>query len=211
MIAYLFQVSTGNLLAILSRHYQDLTCLRFTDDSSHFISGGKDNLALVWSLARYSPLSLTHPPYRSQDIAFLTASVCYSMFGLLTLDHLIWMVCKVIYYCTAYQIWEVQVFYCPMHITTQGQTGHWNSSDRIYVMPGCFALNCMCTLHMVFSDLSFNSQQKPDNEPFFWIRCVKRLKHVGQGIPRTRIEKDLHKSWMKLNCDENCFAFLSRH
>ncbi|XP_036597378.1 WD repeat-containing protein 18 [Trichosurus vulpecula] len=47
---YLWEVSTGNLLAILNRHYQDLSCLTFTDDSSHFLSGGKDCLALVWSL-----------------------------------------------------------------------------------------------------------------------------------------------------------------
>ncbi|KFV10717.1 WD repeat-containing protein 18, partial [Tauraco erythrolophus] len=38
----LLQVSNGNLLAILNRHYQDLTCLCFTDDSSHFLSGAKD-------------------------------------------------------------------------------------------------------------------------------------------------------------------------
>lgn len=48
----LVQVSTGKLLSVLSRHYQDVTCLKFTDDSSHFISGGKDNLALVWNLSR---------------------------------------------------------------------------------------------------------------------------------------------------------------
>ncbi|XP_062306803.1 WD repeat-containing protein 18 [Osmerus eperlanus] len=59
---YLWEVSTGNLLAILSRHYQDLTCLRFTDDSSHFISGGKDNLALVWSLASVVQLDQSHTP-----------------------------------------------------------------------------------------------------------------------------------------------------
>ncbi|KAK3533499.1 hypothetical protein QTP70_023354, partial [Hemibagrus guttatus] len=51
---YLWEVSTGNLLVILNRHYQDLSCLRFTDDGSHFVSGGKDNLALVWNLARHS-------------------------------------------------------------------------------------------------------------------------------------------------------------
>ncbi|KAG9350776.1 hypothetical protein JZ751_024665 [Albula glossodonta] len=50
---YVWEVSTGNLLVILTRHYQDLTCLRFSDDSSHFISGGKDNLALVWNLASH--------------------------------------------------------------------------------------------------------------------------------------------------------------
>lgn len=48
----ILQVSTGKLLSVLSRHYQDVTCLKFTDDSSHFVSGGKDNLALVWNLSR---------------------------------------------------------------------------------------------------------------------------------------------------------------
>ncbi|KAM5238269.1 WD repeat-containing protein 18 [Ctenodactylus gundi] len=47
---YLWEVSTGNLLLILNRHYQDISCLQFTGDSSHFISGGKDCLVLVWSL-----------------------------------------------------------------------------------------------------------------------------------------------------------------
>ncbi|XP_063085294.1 WD repeat-containing protein 18 [Cavia porcellus] len=47
---YLWEVSTGNLLVILSRHYQDVSCLKFTGDSSHFISGSKDCLALAWSL-----------------------------------------------------------------------------------------------------------------------------------------------------------------
>ncbi|XP_056132021.1 WD repeat-containing protein 18 [Lampris incognitus] len=59
---YLWEVSSGNLLAILSRHYQDLTCLKFTDDSSHFISGGKDNLALVWSLTSMVQLDVNHTP-----------------------------------------------------------------------------------------------------------------------------------------------------
>ncbi|KAJ3599938.1 hypothetical protein NHX12_033890 [Muraenolepis orangiensis] len=48
---YLWEVSTGCLLAVLSRHYQDISCVQFTDDSSHFITGAKDNLALVWRLA----------------------------------------------------------------------------------------------------------------------------------------------------------------
>nr|XP_012416132.1 PREDICTED: WD repeat-containing protein 18 isoform X1 [Odobenus rosmarus divergens] len=47
---YLWEVSTGSLLVILSRHYQDVSCLQFTGDSSHFLSGGKDCLVLVWSL-----------------------------------------------------------------------------------------------------------------------------------------------------------------
>uniref|UniRef100_A0A674PP17 WD repeat-containing protein 18 n=1 Tax=Takifugu rubripes TaxID=31033 RepID=A0A674PP17_TAKRU len=56
------KVSTGKLLSVLSRHYQDVTCLKFTDDSSHFVSGGKDNLALVWNLSSVIQLDLGHTP-----------------------------------------------------------------------------------------------------------------------------------------------------
>ncbi|KAF3690565.1 WD repeat-containing protein 18 [Channa argus] len=59
---YLWEVSTGKLLSVLGRHYQDITCLKFTDDSSHFISGGKDNLALVWRLCSVIQLDLNHTP-----------------------------------------------------------------------------------------------------------------------------------------------------
>ncbi|KAK3562288.1 hypothetical protein QTP86_033337, partial [Hemibagrus guttatus] len=59
---YLWEVSTGNLLVILNRHYQDLSCLRFTDDGSHFVSGGKDNLALVWNLASIVQLDSSRTP-----------------------------------------------------------------------------------------------------------------------------------------------------
>ena len=50
----LLQVCTGDLFAVLSRHYQTVSCLRCTDDGSHIVSGGEDNLLLVWSLARYT-------------------------------------------------------------------------------------------------------------------------------------------------------------
>ncbi|XP_014344044.1 WD repeat-containing protein 18 [Latimeria chalumnae] len=59
---YLWEVCSGNLLAVLNRHYQDLTCLCFTDDSSHFISGGKDNLALVWNLCSVFQVELSKMP-----------------------------------------------------------------------------------------------------------------------------------------------------
>ncbi|KAL4000157.1 signal transducer and activator of transcription 3 [Sarotherodon galilaeus] len=59
---YLWEVCTGKLLSVLSRHYQDVTCLKFTDDSSHFVSGGKDNLALVWSLSSVVQLDVNHAP-----------------------------------------------------------------------------------------------------------------------------------------------------
>ncbi|XP_051967704.1 WD repeat-containing protein 18 [Xyrauchen texanus] len=59
---YLWEVSTGNLLAILRRHYQDVSCIRFTDDSSHFVSGGKDNLALIWNLYSVVQLESSRTP-----------------------------------------------------------------------------------------------------------------------------------------------------
>lgn len=39
-------------MAIGSRHFQSVTVLRFTDDGAHLISGGNDNLVVVWNMAR---------------------------------------------------------------------------------------------------------------------------------------------------------------
>ena len=52
------KVASGNLLVILSRHYQCISCLKFTDDGSHFLSSGEDNLVLVWKMARYTSTCL---------------------------------------------------------------------------------------------------------------------------------------------------------
>ncbi len=43
---------TGNLLQILERHYQPISCIAIASDSSYFVTGGEDGLALVWSLSR---------------------------------------------------------------------------------------------------------------------------------------------------------------
>ncbi|XP_004067602.3 WD repeat-containing protein 18 [Oryzias latipes] len=59
---HLWEVSTGKLLCVLSRHYQDITCIKFTDDGSHFVSGGKDNLALVWNLWGVIQLDTSQTP-----------------------------------------------------------------------------------------------------------------------------------------------------
>ncbi|KAM9797712.1 WD repeat-containing protein 18 isoform X1 [Syngnathus typhle] len=59
---YLWEVSTGKLLSVVTRHYQDVTCIKFTDDGSHFVSGGKDSVVLVWSLSSVIQVDLTHAP-----------------------------------------------------------------------------------------------------------------------------------------------------
>ncbi|KAH8366530.1 hypothetical protein KR084_000523 [Drosophila pseudotakahashii] len=47
---YLWHMNSGRMLNTLSKHYQAVTCLRFTDNGEHFISGGKDGSVLVWDL-----------------------------------------------------------------------------------------------------------------------------------------------------------------
>lgn len=46
-----WQTSSGSLLAVVTRHYQTITCLKFTSDGSTFVSGGEDGLVFVWSLS----------------------------------------------------------------------------------------------------------------------------------------------------------------
>lgn len=48
---YVWQTSSGNLLAIASRHYQTITSVKFCDDGSHFVSAADDGIVMVWSLA----------------------------------------------------------------------------------------------------------------------------------------------------------------
>jgi len=45
-----WQMSTGELVASLRRHYQDVTGICFTADGSRFVSAGAEGLVLVWSL-----------------------------------------------------------------------------------------------------------------------------------------------------------------
>ncbi|KAF8794046.1 WD repeat-containing protein 18-like [Argiope bruennichi] len=48
---YVWDVSSGEILSILDRHYQDISCLKFTADDSRFFSGGKDGHVMVWVLS----------------------------------------------------------------------------------------------------------------------------------------------------------------
>ena len=48
---YLWQTQSGKLLAIIGEdqgHYQDVTHLSFTDDSTHLVSAGKDGSVIAW-------------------------------------------------------------------------------------------------------------------------------------------------------------------
>lgn len=50
-IIYIWKISSGDMLAMLSRHYQTVSSLVFTDDGSHFVSAGQDGMMLVWKLS----------------------------------------------------------------------------------------------------------------------------------------------------------------
>uniref|UniRef100_A0A131YJS2 Pre-rRNA-processing protein IPI3 n=1 Tax=Rhipicephalus appendiculatus TaxID=34631 RepID=A0A131YJS2_RHIAP len=58
---YLWQVSSGDLLAVVSRHFQVITCLRFTDDGGRFVSASRDGQVLVWDLAEVACTSSRGP------------------------------------------------------------------------------------------------------------------------------------------------------
>lgn len=46
---YVWQVNSGELLAIIQRHYQTVVCIKFIDNMT-FVSAAEDNLVIVWSI-----------------------------------------------------------------------------------------------------------------------------------------------------------------
>ncbi|XP_015605199.1 WD repeat-containing protein 18 [Cephus cinctus] len=49
---FIWQTNSGRLLTTLARHYQTITCLKFTQDGSTFATGGEDGLVFIWSLSK---------------------------------------------------------------------------------------------------------------------------------------------------------------
>merc|ERR1711962_1903284 len=47
---YIWHISSGNLINIISKHYQNITSMKFTNDGSLLVTCGEDNLVLVWRL-----------------------------------------------------------------------------------------------------------------------------------------------------------------
>jgi len=45
-----WQTSTGRLWNVLSSHYQPVSCIKFSEDGSHFVSAGQDGQVLCWNL-----------------------------------------------------------------------------------------------------------------------------------------------------------------
>ncbi|XP_034489653.1 WD repeat-containing protein 18 isoform X2 [Drosophila innubila] len=49
---YVWHLNSGRLLNTMSKHFQPITCIRFTDNGEHFATAGKDGAVLVWNLTR---------------------------------------------------------------------------------------------------------------------------------------------------------------
>lgn len=62
-VIYIWRISSGSMMSMISRHYQSVTTLKFTDDGSHFISAGQDGMMLVWKLSNV----LTTAPYKEPN------------------------------------------------------------------------------------------------------------------------------------------------
>lgn len=55
---YIWQTSSGDLLAVLSRHFRPVSCIRFSDDGSRLVSASRDGQVLAWDLG--DAVSSTH-------------------------------------------------------------------------------------------------------------------------------------------------------
>lgn len=72
-------------MAILSKHYQAVTCIRFVQDGSFFMTAGDDNLLLVWKFAKYVHPFFVKNCYKSLDINTCRGRGHFYVFTLLCL------------------------------------------------------------------------------------------------------------------------------
>ncbi|KAK7061157.1 hypothetical protein SK128_004741 [Halocaridina rubra] len=50
---YLYKLVSGRLIGVASRHYQPVTCVKFTPCGNYFASGGEDGFVYLWSMASF--------------------------------------------------------------------------------------------------------------------------------------------------------------
>ena len=62
---YVWCISTGQLLNVIQRHYQDVVCIKFADNLT-FVTGGEDNLVMVWSMTDILALPNIHGTKKSK-------------------------------------------------------------------------------------------------------------------------------------------------
>ncbi|CAD7089774.1 unnamed protein product [Hermetia illucens] len=51
-VVHIWHLCSGKMITALSKHYQAVTKIKFTDDGSHFLSAGQDGNIVVWNLTK---------------------------------------------------------------------------------------------------------------------------------------------------------------
>ncbi|KAL5275515.1 WDR18 family protein [Megaselia abdita] len=49
---YVWEIRTGRMVNSISKHYQKINVIRFTDDGSHFVTASEDGGVLVWNFSK---------------------------------------------------------------------------------------------------------------------------------------------------------------
>ncbi|XP_015114662.1 WD repeat-containing protein 18 [Diachasma alloeum] len=79
---FIWQTSTGRLLRTLARHYQTVTCLKFSVDGSHLATGGQDGLVFVYSVAGViNNYKEAHPLHGFSDHTLAVKGIYFGAFG----------------------------------------------------------------------------------------------------------------------------------
>lgn len=81
---YIWEICSGTMLNLLSKHYQSIKVIKFTDDGSHFISAGEDGSVIVWNLTICSKYTTTsqEPTYIFNDHALSVTDICVGKGGM---------------------------------------------------------------------------------------------------------------------------------
>lgn len=63
---FLYKLVSGRLIGVASRHYQPVTCLKFTPCGNYFASGGEDGFVYLWSIASFIDVLHKHDGLKAQ-------------------------------------------------------------------------------------------------------------------------------------------------
>lgn len=50
-VVYIWQLASGKLVAVASKHYLNVTCIKFVDTGTHLITGGQEGAIIVWDMS----------------------------------------------------------------------------------------------------------------------------------------------------------------
>jgi len=72
---HIWQISNGNLINVISKHYQNITSIKFTTDGMFFVTCGDDNIINIWNFANtlqprdaFNDTDICDEPYHSLNI-----------------------------------------------------------------------------------------------------------------------------------------------